>query len=375
MPQFIVFSRLSTAGVRAVKNEGHQLADLRSEVENLGGKVIDQYALLGSQDFCTIIEVRDNDAAQMLRVADQFGETATRTMLPAIQLPLFVRLLGQSTENTGPYRWQISWPARFVRRVLRSYAYTKTAEKYCKPFTVLGSEHLEQLRGPAIFVANHASFMDSNAVYAALPKRYQTKATFPAAADRFFIKGRRDLRKQGWWFSLVYNSFPMKRGGGSSALSHADWLIEKGWSIVIFPEGARTSGKKLARFRMGPSLLATKHGIPMVPVYLEGLGAIRPKGSREMTPGPVTVRVGPPLRFPVGSDPAEANRVLYHAVDSLGQEAAAARRGARHAAAVAGVTGDGLPEVELRDPAADARVETGSGAEPPADAERPVQLG
>jgi 1-acyl-sn-glycerol-3-phosphate acyltransferase len=152
---------------------------------------------------------------------------------------------------------------------------------------------------------------------------------FPAAADRFFIKGRRDPRKQGWWFSLVYNSFPLKRGGGSSALAHTDWLIEQGWSIGIFPEGARTSAAKLARFRMGPAILAVKHGVPVIPMYFEGLAAIRPKGSRQMTPGPVTVRVGAPLRFARGSDAAAANRELHRAVSALGEEAAAARRSRR----------------------------------------------
>lgn len=329
MPRFIVFSTLSPAGKRAAANKGAGLADLKAEVEEVGGKVIEQYALLGDYDYCTIVEVRDNDAAQLLRVATRFGDTSARTMHPAIDLNLFVRLLGQSTENTGPYKWQVSLPARALRRVLRRYAYTGNTIKYCKPFTVIGQENIADLRGPALFIANHASFMDGSALYSALPKRYQSKVTFPAAADRFFIKGRRDPRKQGWWFSLIYASWPMKRGGGRSALSYADWLIEKGWSIVIFPEGARTSAAKLARFRMGPAILAVSHGIPVVPMYLDGLAAIRPKGSRVMTPGPVTVRIGRPLRFEKGSDAAQANHQLHRAVTELGRQAAEARRAER----------------------------------------------
>src|SRR5690606_24905030 len=179
------------------------------------------------------------------------------------------------------------------------------------------------------------------AMYSALPNRYRSRIAFPAAADRFFIRGRRELRKQGWWFSLVYNSFPMKRGGGRQALAHSDWLIERGWSIGIFPEGARTSAAKLARFRMGPAILATTHGVPVVPMYLDGLGAIRPKGSRQMQPGPVTVRIGAPLRFPVGSDASAANRQLHHAVSELGAAAAAARRAARAEATASEAEGAG----------------------------------
>ena len=51
-----------------------------------------------------------------------------------------------------------------------------------------------------------------------------------------------------------------------------------------------------------------------------------------MNPGPVTVRVGQPVRFAPGTDPADANRELYHAVQALGEQAAQARRAARAAA-------------------------------------------
>jgi 1-acyl-sn-glycerol-3-phosphate acyltransferase/uncharacterized protein with GYD domain len=329
MPRFIVFSKLSTQGIRALKDAPEHLPDIEAEVAELGGKVVERYAMLGPRDFMTVVELRDNDTAQLLRVAGHGGETAKRDLLPAIDLNLFIRLLGQSTQNTGPYKWQISMPARAVRRVFRGYAYLNNVEKYCKPFTVIGGNNFDSVRGPALFVANHSSFMDGSALYGALPDRYRSKVAWPAAADRFFIKGRRQPNRQGWWFSLMYNSFPLMRGGGSSALGYTDWLIEKGWSIVIFPEGARTSAGKLARFRMGPALLASRHGLPVVPMFMEGLAAIRPKGTREMTPGPVTVRVGEPLRFTAGSDAKEANRRIFHAVDNLRLEAAEARRAAR----------------------------------------------
>jgi 1-acyl-sn-glycerol-3-phosphate acyltransferase len=255
----------------------------------------------------------------------------THTIIPAIDLQLFTRLLGRSTANTGPYRWQTWIPARAVRRLFRRYAYTGIVDKYFKPLRIIGDAHFDDVKGPAIFIANHTSFMDGPAMFAALPRRYRGKTAFPAAADRFFVKGRRDPRLQGWWFSLVYNTFPLQRGGGRATLAHADWLLDKGWSIGIFPEGARTSAAKLARFRMGPAILAVGHGVPVVPMYMEGLSAVRPKGSRELTPGPVTVRIGPPLRFGAATDVAEATRDLHRAVEALGRQAADARRAARAA--------------------------------------------
>ena len=329
MPRFIVLSRLSAQGNRAIKHAPEQLPDIDAEVAKLGGKVLDRFALLGPHDFFTVVELRDNDTAQLLRVAGRGGETASRQLLPAIDLDLFIRLLGQTTENTGPHKWQISPPARAIRRLFRRHVYLNEANRYFKPFTVLGGHNFDSVRGPALFVANHSSFADPSALFAALPNRLRGRVAWPAAADRFYIKGRKEPTKQGWWFSLVMNAFPMLRGGGSGALGYSDWLIEKGWSIAIFPEGARTSAGKLARFRAGAAILASRHGLPVVPMYMEGLGAIRPKGSGEKTPGPVTVRVGEPLQFTAGGDANAANGRIFHAVDDLRIEGAEARRAAR----------------------------------------------
>jgi 1-acyl-sn-glycerol-3-phosphate acyltransferase/uncharacterized protein with GYD domain len=332
MPRYIVMSKLSATGLRSAKSGPDGLSDVLADIERAGGKVVEQHAVLGPFDFFTVIDVRDNDTAQLVELGERQNGHVTHELIPAIDLSLFARLMGRSTENTGPYKWQVSWPARLVRRAFEGHAYLNVTKQYFKPLTVLGAEKFDTLGGkPAIFIANHTSFMDGPAVFAALPKRYRRKTAWPAAADRFFVKGRKEFRKQGWWFSLVYNSFPMKRGGGKSALAYTGWLIEKGWSIVIFPEGARTSSAKLARFRMGPAILATTHGLPVVPMYLEGLAAIRPKGSQAMTPGPVVVRVGDPIRFPPGTDAADANRVLHRAVSAMGHEAAEARRAARAA--------------------------------------------
>jgi 1-acyl-sn-glycerol-3-phosphate acyltransferase len=348
VPKYVVFSKLSTAGLRLVREGGAPLADLAAAVDDAGGRIVEQVAMVGPHDFCTVVEVRDNDAAQLLELAEGGSSHATHELTPIIDVALFSRLLGRTTETTGPYRWQISLPARIVRRVLSRHAYSGVASKYFKPLHVIGAEHMSSLRGPAIFIGNHASFMDAPAMHAALPRRYRNKVAWPAAADRFFVRGRKEWRKQGWWFSLAYNSFPLRRGGGRAALSHADWLLDKGWSIGIFPEGARTSAAKLARFRMGPALLAVAHGVPVVPMYLEGLAGIRAKGSQEMRPGPVTVRVGPPMRFGPDTDPAEANRALYRAVSALAQEAAAARRAARPVGRVVDVDAPSAPALDTR---------------------------
>jgi 1-acyl-sn-glycerol-3-phosphate acyltransferase len=312
VPRFIVLSRFTPEGRRKV-SETFELRDLRADVEALHGTIVEQYFLFGEYDVFTVVDVNDTELAHLLTL----GHRADRVLLPAIDLTLYKKLLTRSTETTGPHRWQVGWPARTARRVLRPVVYTGPVARWCRPFTVVGKENFEHLRGPAIFIGNHASYLDGPAIISALPRAYQRRVAVGAAADRFYVKGRREWSKQGWWQSLAYNMFPISRGGGGAALDHARWLLDRGWSLVIFPEGKRSSNGALARFRVGPSLLAIEKSVPVVPLYVEGSGAIRPKGSTTNRPGPVTAVVGEPVVFAPGADPAEATHTLHKAMEEL----------------------------------------------------------
>jgi 1-acyl-sn-glycerol-3-phosphate acyltransferase len=226
-------------------------------------------------------------------------------------------LLGQSVELTGPHPWQIGVPARAVRRLGFWLTYTRRAKAMFTTLRIDGKEHFAELAGPAVFIANHSSHLDTLALMMTLPPRYRRRVAWPAAADRWYVKGRKGVTKQGWWRSLVLNTVPMRRGGGSAALDYTKWLIDKKWSIVIFPEGTRSRTGKLGRFRAGPAILAIEKGLPVVPIFMKGLYEIRPSGTRESQPGPVHVKVGEPVRFPPGTDIGTATKTLYRALTAL----------------------------------------------------------
>ena len=114
MPRYIVLSKFDEASLKSLRDHP-DLNDLRRQVEGLGGKVVEQHYLLGKYDVMSVVDLHEGEAAQLLRLS----ERTTRTIVPAINQDLFVRLLGRSAENTGPHRWQVAPWARVIRRCFR----------------------------------------------------------------------------------------------------------------------------------------------------------------------------------------------------------------------------------------------------------------
>lgn len=217
-------------------------------------------------------------------------------------------------EYGGPHPWQTHSWARAVRRLMRHKEYTRWVEEYCKPLTVVGQDRLDQLCGPAIFIANHQSHMDTPVILESLPEHIQDNIFFGAAADRWFVKGKKKLILQPWYQSMVLGNFPIMRGGGSKTLSYARWLLDQGCNICIFPEGTRAQSDELGEFRHGVTLLARAAGVPVVPVVLQGLREMRPKGSRTITPGPASASILDPIHLSQDIDVETGTAILRDAM-------------------------------------------------------------
>jgi 1-acyl-sn-glycerol-3-phosphate acyltransferase len=319
MAKFVVLTKLSPEGRRKLVHEPDALPDMSEELSGVDAKIVEQYALLGTEDFLTVVDVPVPLDAFRLSVADRGAEGVIRTIYPAMDLPLFIRLIGQTTETVGPHRWQITAPARAARGVLQWHYYGSMVRKYCHPLEIRGAENLADLSGPAIFIGNHTSHMDSMVMLYSMPRHYRTRVFFGSAADRWYLKGRKGIKKQGWWNSML-GSFPVHRAGGSATLDYPKWLIDRGFSIAIFPEGTRSGSGKLGKFRHGVSILALAKDVPVVPMYFAGLAAIRPKGSQELRPAPAITMLGRPVRLDPGTSVPDATHILKRAVEALRDE-------------------------------------------------------
>jgi 1-acyl-sn-glycerol-3-phosphate acyltransferase len=329
MPAYILLMRYHSDALRAAREAPESLLRIGDGLARRECKVLSSYSLLGEWDQCTIFEAPDNFKAYRGVLEEEFGTTADTEILPAIDYGLFSKLLSQEAGTVGPHPWQVKWWAKLGRLGFRWHAYGRWIHQACKPLTVTGRERFRDIKGPCIVVANHTSHMDGLVLNAALPFRVRWNVYSGAAADRWFIKGRKEMVMQPWYQSLAMGSFPIQRGGGSKALDYPKWLLDQGCNLIIFPEGTRSTSRSMAKFRHGVSILALEKNVPVVPVFLTGLAAMRPKGTRDLHPGPAGAHVLEPIRFAQGTSVPDATRQIYdvmnevhHAVAVYGDAAA-----------------------------------------------------
>jgi 1-acyl-sn-glycerol-3-phosphate acyltransferase len=313
-------TRLRSAGMREVLDDPDRLRDVRRKLEEFEATILADYHVLGFHNHCTIFEVSDNFRAQRAAIQEELTGAEDTILLPAIDLPLFQRLVGQEIRTDGPHEWQVKWWAKSLRACFRWYHFSRHMWKYCKPFTVTGRENFGTVKGPCIVVGNHTSHFDALALYHGLPQRVKWNIYFGAAADRWFLRkggGRKELALQPWYNSLIGASFPIRRGGGSATLDYSKWLLEQGANLAIFPEGTRSTSRRMSRFKHGVSILALEKGVPVVPVYLTGLAKLRPKGTREIFPGPAGAHIQPPIFLPDGISVPDATKMIYDALNTV----------------------------------------------------------
>lgn len=144
--------------------------------------------------------------------------------------------------------------------------------------------------GGCIVVANHSSHADTAVLLAALPSK--AKPVFGAAADYWF-----DVPVRRFIATSLAGVLPVRRSGeGSYAalLAAVRPALKAGRTVVIYPEGTRSTDGTIGEFRSGALRLALECGVPIVPVAVTGTADVLPKGGR-WSPAPMQVRIGEPI--------------------------------------------------------------------------------
>jgi long-chain acyl-CoA synthetase len=116
----------------------------------------------------------------------------------------------------------------------------------------------------------------------------------------------------------LLNLFPLPRQAGfRESFAYAGESVDRGYSILVFPEGHHTTDGKMRPFRVGVGLLANNLAIPVVPMRIEGLFEVKQAGKKFARPWQIRVKIGKPVQFPRDSDPERIAAELRKNVEQL----------------------------------------------------------
>ncbi len=152
--------------------------------------------------------------------------------------------------------------------------------------SLTGLENLEKDRH-YIFAANHQSIYDIPILFAWLP--FSFRILYKESLNRVPFMG---------WHLYFCGHISVDRSNpvrARQSLERAAKKIQRGTSVVIFPEGTRNENGSIGRFKQGSFLLAIKSGVPVVPITISESWRIMKKGEVTVHPGTVTVHVERPI--------------------------------------------------------------------------------
>lgn len=215
---------------------------------------------------------------------------------------------GKSEAVVYPYpRWAMRWPITWVRFLGYNFFVLPITLFMCR-VRVIGGERLAKVNGPALLISNHVTDIDAGLILSALPLRWRMRLAI-ATQGELLREWRYPAETLPWylrWKSRVayalaaalFNVFSIPRQSGfRQSFAYAGEAVDRGWNILIFPEGTETPDGGIQPFKAGIGLLASELNVPVIPIKLHGLFELKQK--RELFPraGAVSVTFGEPIRF------------------------------------------------------------------------------
>ncbi len=224
-------------------------------------------------------------------------------------------------------RWALRWPITGVR-LLAHYLLMRPAVFLLGWPKIVGRENLREVEGPVLVVSNHIDDVDMGFILAALPARFRHHLAAAAGGEamealrtppptRGFFQRMND--RIAWTLgAALLNIFPLPREAGfRESFAYAGDAVNRGYSILVFPEGRHTTTGEILLFRAGIGILANSLQIPIVPTRIDGLYELKKAGKKFAPPHKITVRIGCPVQFPPDANPESIAAELRKRVTEL----------------------------------------------------------
>lgn len=219
-----------------------------------------------------------------------------------------------------PYpEWSMRFPMTWIRPAVYHLLLLPITLVMCR-VRVRGTDQLAKVRAPALLISNHITDVDAALIMSALPARWRSRLAiamsgellrdwrYPPASTGWF--SRLKLKLQYALVAALFNVFSLpKQSGFRRSFAYAAQAMDRGWSILIFPEGQETKDGQNQPFMAGTGLLAAELNAPVIPIRLGGLFELK-QHQFFVRPGTVTVTFGEPIEFSAGETPAQITHEL-----------------------------------------------------------------
>jgi long-chain acyl-CoA synthetase len=235
----------------------------------------------------------------------------------------------QRAQQSGYHypRWTQRWPITWIRNIVY-YLLTLPATLIMAHPTIVGRENLEGVEGPLLITCNHVTYIDLGFVLIAMPPRIRHKLAVGMLGERLWGMWNppatmntiaRWWQQAGYYLAVaLFNVFPLpQQSGVRESFAYAGESIDRGYSVIVFPEGRRTHDGDPSPFRSGVGMLAEKLDVPVVPLRIDGLFAMKTTGRKIARRGELKVVIGKPLRFSPETPAEEITRQLEHVTWTL----------------------------------------------------------
>jgi long-chain acyl-CoA synthetase len=224
-------------------------------------------------------------------------------------------------------RWALRWPIPWLR-FAAYYLLVRPAIMLLGWPRIEGRENLRGVGGPVLVIANHVDDVDVGFIQTALPARLRHRlatatggealeALRTPAPERRLLGRLYDRAKWALGVALL-NLFPLPREAAFlKSFAYAGECVDRGYSVLVFPEGHHTSDGKLLPFRAGAGLLASRLAIPVVPMRIDGLFEVKQSGRKFAAPGRIRVRIGKPIKCESDGDARAIAQELQKRIQEL----------------------------------------------------------
>lgn len=320
-------AKLQRGAEGASASESGPLGDLISRVTGHAVPILGKDASLDSD-----LGLSSLDRVELLSaLEDRYQVDLSETSFNAVRTvgDLERMLRGEAAPAVAYHypRWALRWPVTWLR-LLGQYLLMRPAIVLLGWPRLEGREHLRGVRGPLLVVSNHVGDVDPGFILTALPARFRHRLAIATGGEALEIL--RKPRPERMCFLRIYdrvqwmlgvsllNLFPLPREAGfRRSFAYAGEAVDRGYSVLVFPEGRHTTDGNLLPFRSGIGLLALNLGIPVLPMRIDGLFEYKSAGRRFAAPWKISVRIGQPMNFPPEMDAAKIAAELQQAVERL----------------------------------------------------------